>query len=67
MKPGLPAHTAALMSCGVIARVENGEVSVRGDDSRDVNFGKLCTSKARRVRGDDPAGRLLHPEVDDQW
>ncbi|MCV3310222.1 hypothetical protein NUU60_22820, partial [Leclercia adecarboxylata] len=30
------------VGCGVIARVENGEVSVRGDDRHPANFGKLC-------------------------
>ncbi|VTP69215.1 Periplasmic nitrate reductase precursor [Leclercia adecarboxylata] len=54
------------VGCGVIARVENGEVSVRGDDSHPANFGKLCVKGSALGETTGLAGRLLHPEVDDQ-
>ncbi|MEB6378017.1 nitrate reductase [Leclercia adecarboxylata] len=54
------------VGCGVIARVENGEVSVRGDDSHPANFGRLCVKGSALGETTVLAGRLLHPEVDDQ-
>jgi len=50
----------------VIARVENGEVSVRGDDRHPANFGRLCVKGSALGETTGLAGRLLHPEVDDQ-
>ncbi|MBD1403753.1 nitrate reductase [Leclercia adecarboxylata] len=54
------------VGCGVIARVENGEVSVRGDDRHPANFGRLCVKGSALGETTGLAGRLLHPEVDDQ-
>lgn len=30
------------VGCGVVARVEGGAVSVRGDETHPANFGRLC-------------------------
>ncbi|URN97601.1 nitrate reductase [Leclercia adecarboxylata] len=54
------------VGCGVIARVENGEVSVRGDDSHPANFGRLCVKGSSLGETTGLAGRLLQPEVNDQ-
>ena len=54
------------VGCGVIARVENGEVSVRGDDSHPANFGRLCVKGSALGETTGLVGRLLHPEVDNQ-
>lgn len=52
------------VGCGVIARVEQGEVQVRGDDSHPANFGRLCVKGAALGETTGLAGRLLHPQVD---
>ncbi|TLU69191.1 nitrate reductase [Enterobacter sp. MF024] len=54
------------VGCGVIARVEDGGVSVRGDDSHPANFGRLCVKGSALGETTGLTGRLLHPEVDDQ-
>ena len=54
------------VGCGVIARVQDGEVSVHGDDSHPANFGRLCVKGSALGETTGLAGRLLHPEVDDQ-
>ncbi|MCZ7840830.1 nitrate reductase [Leclercia adecarboxylata] len=54
------------VGCGLIARVEKGEVSVRGDDSHPANFGRLCVKGSALGETTGLAGRLLHPEVDNQ-
>ena len=54
------------VGCGVIARVENGEVSVRGDDNHPANFGRLCVKGSALGETTGLVGRLLHPEVDNQ-
>ena len=54
------------VGCGVIARVDAGEVSVRGDDSHPANLGRLCVKGSALGETTGLAGRLLQPEVDDQ-
>lgn len=54
------------VGCGVIARIEDGKVSVRGDDSHPANFGRLCVKGSALGETTGLAGRLLHPEVGDQ-
>ena len=51
------------VGCGVLARVEDGAVSVRGDPEHPSNFGRLCSKGAALADTLDPASRLLHPEV----
>jgi len=52
------------VGCGVIARVEQGAVSVRGDESHPANFGRLCVKGAALGETTGLAGRLLHPVLD---
>ncbi|MDY0921822.1 nitrate reductase [Leclercia sp. CFBP8987] len=54
------------VGCGIIATVEDGTVSVRGDDSHPANLGRLCVKGSASGETTGLAGRLLHPEVDDQ-
>lgn len=52
------------VGCGVIARVDQGEVSVRGDENHPANVGRLCVKGAALGETTGLAGRLLHPQVD---
>ncbi|MCU6668981.1 nitrate reductase [Enterobacteriaceae bacterium H4N4] len=54
------------VGCGVIARVDADEVSVRGDESHPANRGRLCVKGSALGETTGLAGRLLYPEVDDQ-
>ena len=51
------------VGCGVLARVENGQIaSVRGDPAHPANFGRLCT-KGLSLHQADGSFRALYPEV----
>jgi assimilatory nitrate reductase catalytic subunit len=52
------------VGCGVLAQIDEGRISVRGDPDHPANRGRLCskgTALAATLGGE---GRLLHPEVD---
>ncbi|MEO3988420.1 nitrate reductase [Pseudocitrobacter cyperus] len=51
------------VGCGVIAREDEGKVSVRGDDAHPANFGRLCVKGAALGETTGLTGRLLYPEV----
>ncbi|GHS72022.1 nitrate reductase [Enterobacter kobei] len=52
------------VGCGVVARVEGGVVSVRGDETHPANFGRLCVKGSALGETTDLQGRLLHPVLD---
>ena len=52
------------VGCGVLARVEDGEVSVQGDDQHPANFGRLCVKGASLAQTTGLEGRLLSPQLD---
>ena len=52
------------VGCGVIASVEDGAVSVRGDDTHPANFGRLCVKGSALGETTGLQGRLLYPVVD---
>lgn len=52
------------VGCGVLARVENGMVSVQGDEHHPANFGRLCVKGASLAETIGLEGRLLSPQLD---
>jgi len=52
------------VGCGVVASVEGGAVSVRGDEAHPANFGRLCVKGAALGETTGLQGRLLRPVVD---
>jgi len=52
------------VGCGVVARVEGGAVSVRGDETHPANLGRLCVKGSALGETTGLAGRLLRPVVD---
>jgi len=52
------------VGCGVVARVEDEMVSVRGDETHPANAGRLCVKGAALGETTGLQGRLLHPVVD---
>ncbi|MFX4313247.1 molybdopterin-dependent oxidoreductase, partial [Enterobacter sp. 63] len=52
------------VGCGVVARVEGGTVSVRGDETHPANLGRLCVKGSALGETTGLAGRLLRPVVD---
>lgn len=51
------------VGCGVIARVEAGAVSVRGDEAHPANIGRLCVKGSALAETTGLAGRLLYPQI----
>jgi assimilatory nitrate reductase catalytic subunit len=49
------------VGCGVVAAPDG---SIRGDADHPANRGRLCSKGAALAETLDPAGRLLHPEID---
>lgn len=54
------------VGCGVVARTEAGNVTVRGDEQHPANLGRLCVKGAALGETTGLAGRLLQPELDNQ-
>ncbi|MCE6966234.1 nitrate reductase [Enterobacter sp. MW07] len=54
------------VGCGVVARVEAGSVTVRGDEQHPANFGRLCVKGSALGETTGLAGRLLQPELNNQ-
>ncbi|MBA7750700.1 nitrate reductase [Enterobacter sp. RHBSTW-01064] len=52
------------VGCGVVASVEGGAVSVRGDETHPANFGRLCVKGSALGETTGLQGRLLRPVVD---
>lgn len=52
------------VGCGVVARVEDDKVMVRGDEHHPASFGRLCVKGAALGETTGLQGRLLHPVVD---
>lgn len=52
------------VGCGVVASVEDGAVSVRGDETHPANFGRLCVKGSALGETTGLQGRLLRPVVD---
>lgn len=52
------------VGCGVVASVESGAVSVRGDETHPANFGRLCVKGSALGETTGLQGRLLRPVVD---
>ena len=53
------------VGCGVVVRRENGNVSVRGDETHPANYGRLCVKGSALGETTGLQGRLLRPRVDD--
>jgi assimilatory nitrate reductase catalytic subunit len=51
------------VGCGILARVEEGKVHVRGDPDHPANFGRLCSKGSALGETMSLDGRLLHPEI----
>ncbi len=49
------------VGCGVLARADG---SIAGDPDHPANRGRLCSKGAALGETLDPAGRLIHPEID---
>jgi assimilatory nitrate reductase catalytic subunit len=54
------------VGCGVVARVDAGVVTVRGDEQHPANLGRLCVKGSALGETTGLAGRLLQPELDNQ-
>jgi Anaerobic dehydrogenases, typically selenocysteine-containing len=52
------------VGCGVIARVDAENVSVRGDEAHPANLGRLCVKGSALGETTGLNGRLLYPHVD---
>jgi assimilatory nitrate reductase catalytic subunit len=52
------------VGCGVLARIDDGRISVRGDPDHPANRGRLCSKGMALAATLGGEGRLLHPEVD---
>ena len=52
------------VGCGVVARVEEGALSIRGDEQHPANVGRLCVKGAALAETTGLEGRLLQPQVD---
>ena len=52
------------VGCGVVASVEGGAVSVRGDETHPANVGRLCVKGSALGETTGLQGRLLRPVVD---
>ena len=52
------------VGCGVLARVEDGIVSVQGDEHHPANFGRLCVKGASLAETIGLEGRLWSPQLD---
>lgn len=52
------------VGCGVLASVDCGVVSVRGDERHPANVGRLCVKGAALAETVGLEGRLLHPQLD---
>ncbi|MCI5078671.1 nitrate reductase [Oricola sp.] len=52
------------VGCGVVvARKDDGAVTVKGDKAHPANFGRLCSKGSALGETVDLDGRLLHPEI----
>ncbi|MBL1241126.1 MAG: molybdopterin-dependent oxidoreductase, partial [OCS116 cluster bacterium] len=54
------------VGCGIVARVQGEQVSVKGDESHPANKGILCSKGMALAETLDHKDRLLHPVVDGQ-
>ena len=54
------------VGCGLVARVQGEQVSVKGDESHPANKGILCSKGMALAETLDHKDRLLHPVVDGQ-
>lgn len=54
------------VGCGVIATVENENVSVRGDTAHPANFGRLCSKGLTLAETLGAEDRLLTPQINGQ-
>ncbi len=54
------------VGCGIIAKMQNGSVSVEGDPNHPANFGRLCSKGSALAETISLEGRALSPQVDGQ-
>jgi len=54
------------VGCGVIATIDAGGTSIKGDPDHPANRGRLCSKGAALADTLGPETRLLHPVVDDR-
>jgi len=52
------------VGCGVVARVEDDKIAVRGDENHPANSGRLCVKGSALGETTGLQGRLLRPVVD---
>lgn len=54
------------VGCGIIAAVDDGAVSIKGDAAHPANFGRLCSKGLTLAETLSPEDRLLAPQINGQ-